>query len=496
MGKVAVVGLDGAVPALAFDRFADRMPNLSALRAAGAWGRLRSVDPPITVPAWSCAMTGLGPGALGIYGFRNRRDHTYDRLAFATSRAVRVPRVWERLSAEGRPSVVVGVPGTYPPVPIEGALVGCFLTPSINSEYTWPPELKAEIADVVGEYHLDVADFRSLPKEMVQDHVSEMTRTRFELARHLVTTRPWEFFMVVEIGGDRLQHAFWAYAHPDHRNYRPDPVLGPVIENYYAAVDAELGRLLEALGPDVDVFVISDHGAQHMDGGFSLNEWLRRNGYLVLYDEPEGPTPLTADLVDWERTTAWADGGYYGRIFLNVAGREPLGIVPPEKYEDVRSELIEALEAVADPTGRPMGNAVHRPEDLYPVVRGIPPDLIAYFGDLRWRPVATLGLGLYTTENDTGPDDANHAMDGILVAAGPRVPLRGEQTGMSLLQVAPTILGLLGLPENPGTEVEPLWPAGAGPGWVPGGGHSHPDDDYTEEDAAAVAERLQNFGYL
>ncbi|HEY0399483.1 MAG TPA: alkaline phosphatase family protein, partial [Acidimicrobiia bacterium] len=201
-GRVAVIGLDGAVPDLAFERYADRMPTLSRLREEGAWGRLRSIDPPITVPAWSCAMTGLSPGALGIYGFRNRRDHTYDRLVFSTSRAVPAPRVWERLSDAGRPSIVVGVPGTYPPKPMEGALVGCFLTPSTSSDYTWPPELKAEIETEVGPYILDVEDFRSEEKERVLTHVHEMTRTRFRLARHLVATRPWEFFMLVEIGGD------------------------------------------------------------------------------------------------------------------------------------------------------------------------------------------------------------------------------------------------------------------------------------------------------
>jgi predicted AlkP superfamily phosphohydrolase/phosphomutase len=456
-GRVAVIGFDGAVPDLAFDRYASRMPHLSRLRTEGTWGRLRSVDPPITVPAWSCAMTGLSPGALGIYGFRNRRDHTYDRLAFATSRAVKVPRVWERLSEQRRPSVVVGVPGTYPPKPMTGALVACFLTPSIESDYTWPPELKDEIADVVGTYVLDVEDFRSADRERTLAHVHEMTRTRFALARHLVTTRPWEFFMVVEIGADRLQHAFWAYAHPDHRNYRPDPVLGPAISDYYAALDTELGLLLEALGDGVDVFVISDHGAQDMTGGFCLNEWLRREGYLVLEEEPGEPTPLVGAKVDWERTTAWADGGYYGRVFLNVAGREPLGFVAPGRYEEVRSEIAARLEAVVDPEGRPMGNQVHRPEDLYPVVEGIPPDLIAYFGDLKWRPVASLGLGLYTTENDTGPDDANHAMDGILVAAGPRVPRLGERDGMELIQVGPTVCDLLALEQNPGTEKGPLW---------------------------------------
>src|SRR5438132_941161 len=112
-GRVAVIGLDGAVPELAFERYADRMPTLARLREEGAWGRLRSIDPPITVPAWSCAMSGLSPGALGIYGFRNRRDHTYDRLAFATSRAVPPVRVWERLSDAGRPHLAAR-PGARP----------------------------------------------------------------------------------------------------------------------------------------------------------------------------------------------------------------------------------------------------------------------------------------------------------------------------------------------------------------------------------------------
>jgi predicted AlkP superfamily phosphohydrolase/phosphomutase len=335
--------------------------------------------------------------------------------------------------------------------------VGCFLTPSIESDYTWPPELKTEIADEVGRYVLDVDSFRSEDKAGTLAGVHEMTATRFRLARHLLATRPWDFFMLVEIGADRLQHAFWAYAHPHHRNYRPDPVLGPALGDYYAAVDAEVGRLLDALGPDVDVFVISDHGAQDMIGGFCINDWLRAEGYLVLEEEPTGPTPMAKAKVDWAKTTAWADGGYYGRIFLNVKGREPLGLIPPDRYDDVRSEIIAKLEAVNDPEGRPMGNAIHRPEDLYSVVRGIAPDLIAYFGGLRWRPVATLGLGRYTLENDTGPDDANHSMEGTIIAAGPRVPLRGAQPDMNLMQVGPTILGLYGLEPDPEVEVAPLW---------------------------------------
>src|SRR5690349_20793158 len=72
--KVVVIGLDCAEPSLVFDRYAQRLPSLSRLRERGLWGKLRSCDPPITVPAWMSMMSSRDPGALGYYGFRNRAD--------------------------------------------------------------------------------------------------------------------------------------------------------------------------------------------------------------------------------------------------------------------------------------------------------------------------------------------------------------------------------------------------------------------------------------
>ena len=87
--RVAVIGLDCADPKLVFDRWLDELPNIRGLVERGTWGPLRSVDPPITVPAWSCMLTGRDPGELGIYGFRNRTDYSYDALGVADSRARR-----------------------------------------------------------------------------------------------------------------------------------------------------------------------------------------------------------------------------------------------------------------------------------------------------------------------------------------------------------------------------------------------------------------------
>ena len=446
--RVLLIGLDCLEPDLVFNRWHDDLPNLSALYARGAHGPLRSCDPPITVPAWSVMMSSKSPGILGVYGFRNRADHSYDRYAIANSLAIKEDRLWDILSRSGKRSIVIGVPGTYPPKPLEGLMVTDFLTPDISCEYTYPPELKQEIEQVVGEYILDVRDFRSGNKSKILADIYEMTRKRFQLARHLIQKEEWDFFMMVEMGTDRIHHALWDNMDPAHRFYEAGNEFETAIHDYYVEIDREIGELLKLVDDHTDVLVVSDHGAKRMDGGICVNEWLMTNGYLSIREKPEGAVPLSKVKIDWPNTKAWGDGGYYARIFLNVAGREPEGTIPPEDYEKVRDELIAGLKSIRDENGQEIGTKAYRPEELYREVRGVAPDLIVYFGDLYWRSVGTIGGGkLHTFENDTGPDGANHAQDGAIMfrpaggfAAGKLIE------GAKIVDVAPTVLQLLGLP--------------------------------------------------
>src|SRR5262245_62128051 len=100
--KVAVLGLDCATPQLTFHQFRDQLPHISRLMERGSWGPLKTIHPPITVPAWACMMSGYDPGQLGIYGFRNRKDHSYDGYAIANSSSIKVDRVWDILSRAGK----------------------------------------------------------------------------------------------------------------------------------------------------------------------------------------------------------------------------------------------------------------------------------------------------------------------------------------------------------------------------------------------------------
>jgi len=219
--RLAIIGLDCAEPSLVFDRWLNDLPNLRSLIHGGIWGRLRTIDPPITVPAWSCMATGLDPGQLGIYGFRNRTEYSYDRMATADSRWLpHGEAVWDVLGAAGKYVVLVGVPQTYPPFAVRGDLISCFLTPDTGRlDYTHPPELRDEIEAVIGgQYQTDVRDYRTDDRDRILAEVYAMTAQRFAIARRLSTSRPWDFFMMHEIGLDRLQHAFWRFMDASHRH--------------------------------------------------------------------------------------------------------------------------------------------------------------------------------------------------------------------------------------------------------------------------------------
>jgi predicted AlkP superfamily phosphohydrolase/phosphomutase len=446
--KVFVIGLDCAEPTLVFDRWRKHLPNFSQLLEGGSFGELTSSIPAITVPAWSSMLSSRDPGQLGFYGFRNRADYSYERMNIASSRMVQADRVWDILSRAGKRVVVAGVPQTFPVTAVNGCMISSFLTPSTRSQYTYPNNLKHEIAEVVGgEYMFDVPKFRTQDKDYLLEQIYKLSDQHHKLVMHLMASKPWDFFMHVDMGVDRIHHGFWKYFDPRHPLYRPGNPYERAILDYYIHLDGQIGERLARLDDDTAVLVVSDHGGQPMEGGICFNEWLKQEGYLVLEYQPEGIVPLEKCEVDWGRTVAWGSGGYYARLFLNVQGREPEGIIAPADYESVRDLLAAKIEAITDPEGKPIGSVAHKPHEVYREINNIAPDLIVYFGNLRWRSVGSLGLNsIYTFENDTGPDDANHAQEGLYIYHGPRIQSAGPGPRRHLMDVAPTILDLLDVP--------------------------------------------------
>jgi predicted AlkP superfamily phosphohydrolase/phosphomutase len=442
--RILVIGLDGGAPDLLFGD--ESLTNFRRLMEAGCYGRLESVIPPITVPAWMSMATSQDPGSLGVYGFRNRKDHTYDGLMTANSKAIQELAIWDQVAREGKKSIIMGVPPSYPPRKVNGICVSCFLTPDPRADtFTHPASVKDEINSVVGDYAVDVKDFRTDRKDWLKDEIYAMTRKHFQLIRHFMQHHEWDYFQFVEIGLDRMQHGFWKFHDPRHVQHEPGNAYQTVLRDYYRYLDEEVGQVLELLDDETMVVVMSDHGAQRLDGGFCVNEWLIREGLLTLNSYPDKPTPFGKLDVNWEKTKAWSEGGYYARVFFNVKGREPHGVIDPADYEKFRAEMQARFAATQDEHGRPLGTVTFVPNEIYTNVRNVAPDLVVYFGGLYWRSIGSVGYPtIHVQENDTGPDDCNHAQHGAFILAGPGGLPQGEVQGVGLLNMAPTLLELGG----------------------------------------------------
>jgi predicted AlkP superfamily phosphohydrolase/phosphomutase len=448
--RVLILGLDCASPRLWLEQWRAELPVLAGLADGASFGPLHSVHPPITVPAWASLVTGLDPGELGLYGFHWRAQRGFDS-ELVSALELGAPTLWDLAGRAGLDSIVVGFPLAHPVRPLRGHLVGGMLTPAGARPWTFPESLASEVERWVGAYRFDVErDVRGgAAPEALRAEVEEMTRRRFRVLRRLLVTRPWQLAFFHEIGLDRLQHAVWT-----------EPGAGEearerALLEYHKLLDAEIGETLDVVPEDTLVAVVSDHGARRLEGSFALNDWLREHDYLVLRESPNrDPRPLTEDCIDWERTRAWADGGYCGRVHLHGFPRAD-GALASSAAIELREEIRERLEAQPGPDGAPLGNAVYAPEEVYARVAGVAPDLLVYAGDLAWRCAGSVGHdALFLEGNDTGPDRANHDWEGLFVLRDPARPGAGAVRGAHILDVAPTLCEALGL---------------AAPGWMRGG---------------------------
>ena len=485
--KICVLGLDCAAPEIIFND--ERLVNLRRLMDLGLYGTLQSVVPPITVPAWMCMSTSQDPGSLGIYGFRNRMDYSYEKLGFANSNSIKSYAMWDHLAREGKKSIVIGVPPNFPPRRINGISVGCFLTPDTKKdEFTYPTNIKAKINELVGEYPVDVKNFRTDRKDWLRDEIFAMSKKQWQVVKWMLTEQEWDYFHFVDIGLDRVHHGFWNYFDKKHVQYEPGNPYENVIPDYYLWLDEQIGSVLELLDNETVLLVVSDHGAQRLDGGIAVNQWLIDEGLLVLHEHPKQVTAFNELKVNWEKTKVWSEGGYYARVFFNVQGREPEGVIPASEYAAFQDQVKAKFEAMTDDKGKPLNNLVFKPKEIYQNTRNVAPDLIVHFGGLDWRSIGTVGYpNIYVQENDTGPDGCNHAQYGMFLLAAPNCPLSGEYQGAKLLDVAPTLLDLAGY-EIPDSM--------QGRSLVAGMEKRTPGDGTDAESEKIIHDRLAGLGYV
>ena len=558
--KYMVIGLDGAT----FDIIdplieQGRLPNLQSIIERGVRGNLESTIPPLSPVAWTSFMTGANPGKHGIFDFIGRKPGSYQfQVINAASR--KIEAFWKVISNTGKKVGVVNVPMTYPADKVNGFMIAGLDSPSVKSKFTFePPELYDEIMKEIGDYTInqDIVINSKPDNPRYFKGILDMIDNQSAAVKYLISTRELDLFVYVCTATDYIQHGSWKYIDKKHPEYREDlnGKFGNHIYDIYEKMDKFIGEILEQTDPSTNIFLMSDHGQGPLYKFLSLNDWLRQEGHFHLNPgyqksikywsikllrkladniflnigmntERESVQKIMGRIrgkitsisssyymnsIDWNKTTAFCEGSYPA-IYINLKDKYPDGQVKQgAEYEKLRDDIVSKLKDLKDPqTNEKIVDAVYKTDEIYSSeVKGDPPDLICALKDGYHGGGKAEQLYLGLDENElfsTHRWSGQHRMNGIFVAAGPDIVRKQLISDAQIIDIAPTILYLMGLPipkSMDGKVLEDIiqkdFLSTHKKNFSDDSVQDRPTDDElisSDEELKLVKQRLQDLGYL
>jgi predicted AlkP superfamily phosphohydrolase/phosphomutase len=563
--RLLIVGLDAATFDLISPWIGEgKLPNLAALMKNGAWGRLASILPPITPPAWTSFMTGKNPGKHGIFHFLEARAGTYE-LTYLNGASRRAKTIWRMLSDAGYTVGTMNIPFTYPPEHLNGFQISGMDTPSEKSPFIYPPELRSELVNLLGRFQLDLRYLGYMStdprREQVLAEMDKLDHQWLSASLYLMEKHPADVMMFTFMSIDTVQHHFWQYMDPTHHLHNPAAIerFGDAVLRVYQRLDEAVGQMLQKTSSDTSVLVVSDHG-----GGPTSDQVVYLNRYLAQLDllhyrkdERSALNKLTQKVVcgaytllrstlssrqksflartlprlrksfesavtsfnqiDWTRTKAYCSEVLASppSIWINLKGVKPRGIVEQSEYEPLLKLISDKLKELKDPrTDEPVIKRILRREEIFhgPYANEAADLILDWwetshfstspsFPENMLDPAVEIRERRPSTESEWG---GTHRRDGILIAQGKSFKKGAEIQGARLIDMAPTILYLMGQPvpeDMDGRVLEELFePAfiAANPVQVGGsaGLKGGQGAQYSDEEAAIVEERLKALGYI
>jgi predicted AlkP superfamily phosphohydrolase/phosphomutase len=482
--RILVVGLDGAPYELFSSWIGEyKLPTFAKIAEKGVFGNLTSTIPPCTAAAWSSFLTGKNPGKHGVYEIIARKPGGYGITPVNASYR-RGRDILDILSNHRKKVVALNVPFTYPPKKVNGFMVTGMITPPGANNFTYPSSLKRELEKKLGyRVHNSITYREGGEIEFLQD-LYEVTERRFEATIYLMRRCDWDLFMVVFNGTDQIQHALWKYMNGDgHAKKYRDAIF-----TFYEKMDKIMKELLDFVDKKTTVIVLSDHGASTLRKWIHINNFLMDLGLLKLNDGlltrikyfifKLGITPLSmyrlllklgyGDIrkkvrrekilrftqlflslsdVNWSETKAFAIPGM-GQIYINVKGREPRGVVNRGKeYAVLRDFLIEKLNELEDPeTGEKVIEKVFKKEEIFhgPYLDQAPD--LQYLPKIPFMTAPEHEFGSNSLLSPVFGISSRHTINGILLLRGPDIKSGVTIDNAEIIDLAPTILYIMGLP--------------------------------------------------
>jgi len=552
---VWVIGLDGASFSLIKPwAQSGELPTFARLMREGAHGVLHSPIPQ-SPPAWASFMTGCNPGKHGVFDWVQPRPGSTE-ADLACGAMVGAPTLWQVLGERSRSVGVTNVPMTYPPKPVNGFLIAGFDTPFGSTGFTYPRDLCQVLQDHFGPYII-LPIIAGVPLRQTVRNYLDTIEQREQVMRFLLQRYDPDFFMLVFNATDSLQHLCLQ----DYNYNGQNGAQMEVLRSVYKRLDGVLEGVLKQLPEDATLFVMSDHGAGPLRGYVHLDHWLAHQGWLRYAEDSfflalqrwrakrvsealellkivvparvrsylhgKGSDmrerierAARAPLLDWDHTYACTFSSQ--GIYINLKGRWPHGTVKPgEEYESLREQIMEGLLELRDPdSGDLLVARVYKKEELFagPYL-DVGPDLyIRWQGDayVAWsntdRPRAELLARPRALEMDeVVPDEGsgtrvgNHRQEGVLLMYGDKVKAGARVAEAQIVDMAPTILALMGEPipahmdgrvlveavdEARLDELLVRWVASEDDGSRERG------PTYSDEESDLVKKRLRGLGYL
>lgn len=486
MNKILIVGIDGAAFKLV-KAWRNDFPNINKLINNGVFGKMSSTIPPLTSPAWNCLYTGKNPGKIGIFDFIDYPIRK-NNINIVNSATQEVQSFWEIMGNNGVKVGVVNAAVTYPPKPVNGYLICGFGTPWGKGSYSYPDFLTNILKE---KFDYEITSPMSLfdpdhEEKYFQSWIG-ITRKRLDSLKWLIKNYPCDCLFATFFATDSAQHYCWHHIDKDHPKYNHDKAskYREHIKKVYMEVDSAIGKLLKEVDEGGSVFIVSDHGFYSCYGTFNINSWLEKNGFLKfknnlelkqsniialknfimgfmsenviksiikyvpdcvlkLFKHDTNRSNMIQKLlnsIDWESTYAYAVGNM-GQIFLNVKGREENGIVTPDDYETIRDSIINKLRATKDPyVGRNIFTHIYKREDIYTgKYLDRAPDIVFILENFMQT------IETNTIWNNTPPLTGTHDMDAIFIGSGNGIKKGHRIDGISIYDVAPTLLHMLNCP--------------------------------------------------
>ena len=482
--KLIIIGLDGAT----FDVLdpllnAGKLPQIQQLITEGCFGELRSTYPPVTGPAWIAIATGLNPGNTGAYDFFSRRKGSSLETKPISSDLVAGKTFWDYLGNVGLRSIIFNYPMLYPAYEINGFMVSGLGSP-MTKHITYPPSLIDELNACTGGYKTGVPSYKKKKYMNNEDeYLQFLNRSldlRIEAAKYLLKEKEWDLFMMVLNETDFIQHYLWKHwdsTHPDYQNSRSSKYRKLFIE-FWQKIDNSISELLN-LCEEITTILISDHGFGPQSKCFYLNEWLKREGYLVEVSSAKIATkimkfvkaiarksPFVAEtmgilskfLPESLRQTIYSQPILYqvdidkSRAVSLSTNRNAGVIYLTEENSKLRREIITKLNCLNNSSKISFKLEVYEPEDIwYGKFMDYAPDILVNIEGFEGAiDSSTFSSKLYKCESISPNQTGLHRMNGIFVANGPSVISGQKIFDAQVLDVAPTIIYMMGYipPDN------------------------------------------------